>query len=334
MNGANVRMSGASSATNGTAFAYDGLSKTAAAWECFTAGEDTVDGVRPEILTSWYRCREEYGVDPGLDRAPPAAPEEERTLDRARCGVHRARRPGYQRGSGGLRSRRAGHRDRPRWTHPGVLGKPASTRHGEDSNLAPWSTWSEWASGTNGMGTALECRHPVMVRGPEHWCRAFHAWVCAGVAVRDVVTHDPLAASASPAGGRHSPMRCCRGSAMRPPTEAKLRQRARHTGVLLALHSPMPGWRPRRRSPQWTRPETSYWLTQRPLLAGHSGGRARLRVDPPLDSPAPYAAAAGPPRRGACPPGLPMGGIHADLRAVSWQPPSRFPSAPSRPELR
>src|SRR5205085_5161299 len=76
MNGANVRMSGASSATNGTAFADDGLSKTAEAWECFTAGEDTVDGVRPEILTSWYRCREEYGVDPGLDRAPPAAPDE------------------------------------------------------------------------------------------------------------------------------------------------------------------------------------------------------------------------------------------------------------------
>ena len=63
----------------------------------------------------------------------------------------------------------------------------------EDSNLAPWSTWSEWACGTNGMGTALESHHPVMVRGPEHWCRGFHLWACAGVAVRDVVTDDPLA---------------------------------------------------------------------------------------------------------------------------------------------
>ena len=74
MNGANVRTSGTSPATNGTAFAD--LDRTAKAWEGFTAGEDTVRGVRPEILTSWYRCREEYGVDPGLDRAPPATPAE------------------------------------------------------------------------------------------------------------------------------------------------------------------------------------------------------------------------------------------------------------------
>ena len=52
MNGANVRMSGASSATNGNAFADGGLKRTAEAWECFTAGEDAVDGVRPEILSS------------------------------------------------------------------------------------------------------------------------------------------------------------------------------------------------------------------------------------------------------------------------------------------
>src|SRR5205085_11160663 len=76
MNGADVRMSGASSVTNGTAFADDGLKRTAEAWEGFTAGEDPVQGVRPEILTSWYRCREEYGVDPRLDRAPPAAADE------------------------------------------------------------------------------------------------------------------------------------------------------------------------------------------------------------------------------------------------------------------
>ncbi|HEX4864439.1 MAG TPA: LytTR family transcriptional regulator DNA-binding domain-containing protein, partial [Acidimicrobiales bacterium] len=114
-------------------------------------------------------------------------------------------------------------------------GSQRLLRHGEDSNLAPWSTWSEWASGTNGMGTALECRHPVMVRGPEHWCRAFHVWVCAGVAVRDVVTHDPLAALN---------ISCWRTSLPETVlpwlrnavavTEAKLRQRARHTGVLLA----------------------------------------------------------------------------------------------------
>jgi hypothetical protein len=104
-----------------------------------------------------------------------------------------------------------------------------------DSNLAPWSTWSEWASGTNGMGTALECHHPVMVRGPEHWCRAFHPWVCAGVAVRDVVTHDPLAVLNISCWKTPLPdavLPWLRNAAA--GTEAKLRKRAQHTGTLLA----------------------------------------------------------------------------------------------------
>jgi hypothetical protein len=59
--------------------------------------------------------------------------------------------------------------------------------------MAPWSCWSEWATGTNGMGTALEAPGPVLINGPEHWCRAFDEWICAGVAIRDVVTDDPIA---------------------------------------------------------------------------------------------------------------------------------------------
>ena len=59
--------------------------------------------------------------------------------------------------------------------------------------MAPWFCWSESATGTNGMGTALEAHGPVLVRGAEHWCQAFHDWVCAGIAVRDVVTREPIA---------------------------------------------------------------------------------------------------------------------------------------------
>jgi sigma-54 dependent transcriptional regulator, acetoin dehydrogenase operon transcriptional activator AcoR len=235
MNGSDPRMSGASSATNGTAFADDGLKRTAEAWECFTAGEDTVDGVRPEILTSWYRCREEYGVDPCLDRAPPAAPEES---------AHSIERDVVFTELGGLATNAArevsGLDGLVTVTDPAgrilaCWGSQRLLRHGTDSNLAPWSTWSEWASGTNGMGTALECRYPIMVRGPEHWCRAFHAWVCAGVAVRDVVTHDPLAALNISCWKTPLPdtvLPWLRNAAA--ATEAKLRQRARHTGVLLA----------------------------------------------------------------------------------------------------
>jgi hypothetical protein len=59
--------------------------------------------------------------------------------------------------------------------------------------MAPWSCWSEWATGTNGMGTALEAPGPVLISGPEHWCTGFDEWICAGVAVRDPVTHDAVA---------------------------------------------------------------------------------------------------------------------------------------------
>jgi hypothetical protein len=66
-------------------------------------------------------------------------------------------------------------------------------RRAELHNLAPWSSWSEACTGTNGMGTALEVAGPVTVTGPEHWCQAFHQWACAGIAIRDVVTGAPVA---------------------------------------------------------------------------------------------------------------------------------------------
>ena len=48
-----------------------------AARERFLAGDDRVRGVRPEVATSWYRCREQYHVDPGLSKAPQASALEE-----------------------------------------------------------------------------------------------------------------------------------------------------------------------------------------------------------------------------------------------------------------
>src|SRR3954464_11577684 len=45
--------------------------------ERFLAGDDRVRGVRPEVATSWYRCREQYRVDPSLSQAPPASAQDE-----------------------------------------------------------------------------------------------------------------------------------------------------------------------------------------------------------------------------------------------------------------
>jgi PAS domain-containing protein len=164
----------------------------AAAWERFTAGENTVRGVRPDILISWYRCREEYQVDPWLTRAPPAPEKGGHTLQHdivfAELGGLAARASQEAEAAGGIVTvADSDGRVLASWGHPGTLRRAA------ESNLAPWAAWAEWASGTNGMGTALENRHPVLVQGPEHWCKGFHDWSCAGTAVRDVVTGEPLA---------------------------------------------------------------------------------------------------------------------------------------------
>src|SRR6185437_4051887 len=52
-----------------------------AARERFLAGDDRVRGIRPEVATSWYRCREQYHVDPGLSTAPAASARDESPAD-------------------------------------------------------------------------------------------------------------------------------------------------------------------------------------------------------------------------------------------------------------
>jgi sigma-54 dependent transcriptional regulator, acetoin dehydrogenase operon transcriptional activator AcoR len=234
-------MNGAKDSTNGGALAVGGSTLTgsrrkriATAREQYAAGADTVRGVRPEILMSWYRCREEYDVDPGLDRAPAAAEVSAHSIEHdvvfAELGGEAASAGGAVDDVDGL----ATVAD-PDGRILAVWGSRRIQHLAAQSNLAPWSTWSEWACGTNGMGTALESHRPVMVRGPEHWCRSFQDWTCAGVAVRDVVTDDPLAVLNLSCWQHPLPdsvLPWLRRVAA--ATEAKLRQRAHHSGTILA----------------------------------------------------------------------------------------------------
>jgi sigma-54 dependent transcriptional regulator, acetoin dehydrogenase operon transcriptional activator AcoR len=169
-----------------------GRSTVLAAWERFVQGEDHVRGVRPEVVISWHRCREQYRVDPYLAEAPVAVAEVDHTPEHgvvlAELGF-RAASVAHEVGNlgGVVTVADATGRILAEW------GDQATLARATDSNLAPWFCWSECAAGTNGMGTALEAHGPVLIRGAEHWCQAFHNWVCAGVAVRDVVTREPIA---------------------------------------------------------------------------------------------------------------------------------------------
>lgn len=54
-------------------------------------------------------------------------------------------------------------------------------------NLSVGGLWSEHASGTNGIGTALWTGQPVYVHGEEHFCEGMKAWSCAAAPIRDPI---------------------------------------------------------------------------------------------------------------------------------------------------
>jgi sigma-54 dependent transcriptional regulator, acetoin dehydrogenase operon transcriptional activator AcoR len=209
-----------------------------AARERFLAGDDRVRGVRPEVATSWYRCREQYHVDPGLSKAPPASAQDESSAEHtleheivfAQLGGVAASMASDVESVGGVVTVTDG------------AGRVLTVRGDKEtldrawaSNMAPWSCWSESATGTNGMGTALEAPGPVLISGPEHWCTGFQEWVCAGVAVRDPLTHDAMAVLDVSTWRANLPSQAG-GWLSKAVGEARaiLRQRARDSGAELA----------------------------------------------------------------------------------------------------
>jgi hypothetical protein len=209
-----------------------------AARERFLAGDDRVRGVRPEVATSWYRCRDQYHVDPGLSQAPAASAQDESPAEHAlehevvfaQLGGAAASISSEVESLGGVVT-----------VADGVgriltaQGDKETLRRATESNMAPWSCWSEWATGTNGMGTALEAPGAVLINGPEHWCTGFHEWVCAGVAVRDAVTGDPVAVLDVSTWRADLPAQAAEWlSKAVGGARAILRQRARDSGAELA----------------------------------------------------------------------------------------------------
>ena len=166
---------------------------TAAARERFVAGSDGGElDVRPEILLSWRRCRDEYKIDPGQSRAPSADDYCDHSLKTDRVvtelgSVGRSLLEDVEALGGLVAITDGAARILTAW------GDRQALRHGEQSNLAPWSAWSERATGTNGMGTALEFPDGILVRRCEHWCEGLQDWTCAGITIRDPITGQALA---------------------------------------------------------------------------------------------------------------------------------------------
>lgn len=204
-----------------------------AAWERFVQGEDQVPGVRPEVALSWHRCRDQHRVDPQLTHAPVAVAKADQSPEhdvviaelsfRAATVAHEVANLG-----GVVTITDAAGRILAEWGDQAVVAKAT------DCTMAPWFCWSEDATGTNGMGTALETHGPVLIRGAEHWCQAFHDWACAGIAVRDVASHEPLAVlNISFWRGQLPAAAAAWLTNAATKTQHKLRRRARDSGAEL-----------------------------------------------------------------------------------------------------
>jgi sigma-54 dependent transcriptional regulator, acetoin dehydrogenase operon transcriptional activator AcoR len=164
----------------------------AQAWERFVSGDEAPVAVRPDVVLSWQRCRDDHGLDWLREQAPPAAEAEEGSPPEAAVVV--AELAGLARSVeadvaalDGLAAVIDGTgRVLAAW------GPDNAFRRAAEQNFLPWSTWTEEKAGTNGIALALLDGSVAAISGYEHWCTGFRRWSCAGVAVRDPLTGDPL----------------------------------------------------------------------------------------------------------------------------------------------
>ena len=164
--------------------------ETSRAWSRFLANRNApslpLPGVRSLIYQSWVRSNT-TGVKPDQYAAPSlerGTPLSKSTFDHAE--LRRATRASLSKIGELLSSAEAmlilTDRD-------GIIletmGDNSTLDKAYRINLSVGGVWSEGASGTNGIGTALWTGQPVYVHGEEHFCEGMKAWSCAAAPIRD-----------------------------------------------------------------------------------------------------------------------------------------------------
>ncbi len=147
------------------------------------------DGVEPvglsaEIVRSWHRARESFGVDPTIRRALRSLPSDELADRRRRDPVFRLAEPVLEEFAQRLGSVHhvLAYFDAAGWMlslqgHPGVIEGVS------EINFAPGACWAEESAGTNGPGTAIREARPLEVFASEHFVEAWQTWSCAGAPI-------------------------------------------------------------------------------------------------------------------------------------------------------
>ena len=168
--------------------------ETSRAWNRFLSNRNApslpMTGVRSVIYQSWVRSnstgiKPEQFAAPSLERGAPLAKS---TFDQAE--LRRATQATMARIGDLLSGAEAMMllTDRDGVILETVGDRSTLSKAGK-INLNVGGVWSEDASGTNGIGTALWMGQPVYVHGEEHFCEGMKAWSCAAAPIRDPIDH-------------------------------------------------------------------------------------------------------------------------------------------------
>ena len=156
------------------------------AWSRFIEGvEADLELVRPQVVSSWERCRE-LRVNPFEDQESAINQIELRERLYRKQRLINVARPSmdnlynFVRGSGFQVVLTDEHGFLLE-----VLGDNDIVSRTEQVHLCPGGNWSEAAKGTNAIGTAIVERKPVQIHAWEHYCRAHHFLTCSAAPIYD-----------------------------------------------------------------------------------------------------------------------------------------------------
>ncbi|HEY6006072.1 MAG TPA: sigma-54-dependent Fis family transcriptional regulator [Anaeromyxobacter sp.] len=154
------------------------------AWHSFIGDGIEVDGLTDEIVRSWRRARETFGIDPGQRRCTRLLSGAEIAHRREGDDTYRLAHPILDEFGARLASSKQvlTYFDAAGWMLS-AGGNPATAERVAEINFCPGANWREESVGTNGPGTALAEKRPVEVFASEHFVEAWQYWSCSAAPI-------------------------------------------------------------------------------------------------------------------------------------------------------
>jgi transcriptional regulator of acetoin/glycerol metabolism len=156
-------------------------------WESFMEGRESgARQIRDMVNESWRRCLS-ADVDHRRYRAPSPIAQDDFELLREHCSelidasapvMASARDFLHETGTVMVLADPAG-------TVLSLEGDIALEDATQNIHLVPGASWSEFACGTNAIGTAIETGFPIQIHSNEHFCLGIKNWSCSAAVIRD-----------------------------------------------------------------------------------------------------------------------------------------------------